>query len=1064
MGTVTDASGATVPGSQVTATNRSTGVITSVSADSMGQFRIGHVPVGSYDVAATASGFAPRTIANVVLQLNHTVNLDFPLELATASTTVQVVDAAAPIDSGSSHLQTTFDSRALINTPAAALGTGSGFLNLSLLGGGVASSGGLGQGTGPSVGGMRPSGNRFYIEGADNNSYFTTGPLATVSNESVGEFTLLQNYYGSQFGGANGGIFDAIVKSGGNQIHGSLYEYLQNRNLRALDASFARNGATSPPRFDSNQLGATFGGPIVKNKLFYFGSFEYNPTGYAFSPGSTVNAPTAAGFQALNSVSGLNQVNLGILSKYTPAAPVQTGSVQVSGTSIPIGPLSIVAPSYQNWYRAVGSMDWDLSDRDRVRGRYLYSRFSGIDTTAVALPAFFAILPSNTHLVSLSENHSFSATTQNEFRAAYSRNYNRRSAPDFSYPGLDSFPTLAFDDIRGLQLGANPATPNGQIQDELQLSDTITLTRGRHTLKFGYDFRDIILSTSFVSNPRGYYDYLTLEHFLLDLSPDSGGVRFLGTTGPLVNGMPAGFLQNAAFVQDDFRVTSNLTLNLGVRYEYVTVPVLSRAQQYSSIADVPGVITFREPQPSKNDWSPSLGFAYSPGTTGVWAIRGGFNRTYDMPYANLSANTAPAFYGNSKSVDINNSTSDFLKNGGLNTVSSALSSPAAARAATSGYTPDQMRPYALTYTLGVQRLLAHDYTLEARYVGTRGVHLLVQDQINRVSAVTASNSIPTFLTMPSPAALAALSLTTGALKATPSNVWAQYGFTNSASITALDPRGNSQYHGLVLQVTKRYSKNFSYLAAYTWSHLMDDSTATINSTAITPRRPQDFGNLASEWASSALDHRQRLTISPIFDFKPFSHRGWALKNLIGNWNLAFTYTYQSPEYATVQSNVDSNLNNDSFADRTIVNPNGVAGTGSGVTGYDRNGNAIPVSANSSQVVAYVANNPNARYITAGYGAYANGGRNTMPLAPINNIDASVRKVFSITEQKHFEIGAQFYNLLNHPQFVGGYTDDIALSKSLSRNFLLPNDPTFGQYQKYFPSNSRYIQLLARFTF
>ncbi len=205
-----------------------------------------------------------------------------------------------------------------------------------------------------------------------------------------------------------------------------------------------------------------------------------------------------------------------------------------------------------------------------------------------------------------------------------------------------------------------------------------------------------------------------------------------------------------------------------------------------------------------------------------------------------------------------------------------------------------------------------------------------------------------------------------------------------------------------------------------------------------------------------------MTISPIFDFKPFSHRGWVLKNVVGNWNFAFTYTYQSPEYATVQSNVDANLNNDSAADRTIINPNGGAGTGSGVTGYDRNGNAV--AASSGNIVAYVANNSSARYIVAGLGAYANGGRNTMPLAPINNIDASLRKVFSVTERDRLEIGAQFYNLLNHPQFVGGYTDDIALSKSLSRNFLLPNDPTFGQYQKYFPSNSRYIQLLARFTF
>jgi hypothetical protein len=391
-----------------------------------------------------------------------------------------------------------------------------------------------------------------------------------------------------------------------------------------------------------------------------------------------------------------------------------------------------------------------------------------------------------------------------------------------------------------------------------------------------------------------------------------------------------------------------------------------------------------------------------------------------------------------------------------------LSTPATARAATTGYTPDQTRPYALTYTLAVQRLLGHDYTLEARYTGTRGVHLLVQEQLNSTSAVTASNSIPTFLTMPSAAALSALTLTTGALKAIQNNPLKQYGFTNR--ITALEPEGNSKYNGLVLQVTKRYSRNFSYLAAYTWSHLTDDSTANINFTALTPRRPQNFGNLNSEWASSILDRRQRLTITPIFDFKPFSRRGWVLKNLVGNWNFAGTYTYESPEYATVQSGVDSNLNGDNQTDRAIVNPNGVAGTGSGVTGYDRNGNAIPVSNNSNAVVAYVANNPNARYIVAGYGAYANGGRNTMPFDPINNIDASVRKVFDLNEQRHFEIGAQFYNLLNHPQFVPGYLSDIAPSQSLNRNFLIPGNSSFGQYQQFFASNSRYIQILARFTF
>jgi hypothetical protein len=1060
VGTVTDPTGAVVSNVLVTATNKDTGVKYGTSTDGAGGYRIDHLPVGIYDVTATATDFAPQTTANVSLQLNRTAVANLSLQLAAQSTSVQVIDAPAPLDTASAQQQTIFDSRSLTSAPAAA--TGTGFLNLSLLTGGVTSQGGLGQGTGPSIGGQRPTGNRYYIEGADNNSYFVTGPLGVVSNEAISEFSVLQNHFGSEFGGAVGGIFNAVVKSGGNQLHGSLYEYLQNRNLMALDALFAQEGVTSPPRYDSNRLGATLGGPILKNKLFYFGNFEYNPVGYAFSPGSDVWAPTAAGFQTLAGLSGLSKTNLDVLQHYAPPAPAAQDNVQVLGTDIPIGPLSIVAPSYANSYHAVGSADWNISDRDKVRGRYIYSRFTGIDTNSVMLPEFFATVPVNTHLISLSEYHSFSPDTLNELRLAYSRNNSRRTVGDISFPGLDSFPTLYFADV-GLLLGPNPNFPSGQIQGVLQASDTLTKTVGRHTIKAGYDFRDIILSTSFVSYPRGYYGYASLEQYLLDLTPDYWGLRTVSASGPVVDGWPTGFLQNAAFVQDDFRVRPNLTFNLGLRYEYVTVPVMSRAQQYSAIADVPGVLTFREPQPGKNDWAPSVGFAYSPGKSGVWAIRGGFSRSFDMPYTNLTANTPPAFYGVSLGADVGSNAPDFLKNGGLTGAPGLPTTPEAARAGISNYIPDQLRPYALNYTLSVQRLLGKDYTLEARYLGSRGVHLIVQQQINRTSPVTAAQHIPTFLTMPSAADLAALTLTTGDLKAIQTNSLAAYGFTNPSSITAYEPQGNSQYHGLSLQLTKRYSKNFSYLAAYTWSHLMDDSTATANTTALTPRRPQDFQNLRAEWADSILDRRHRFTLTPIFNFTPFANRGWAMKNLVGNWNFSFTYTYESPEYATVQSGaVDSNLNKDTATDRTIINPGGIPGSGTGVTGYDRNGNAV--AAGSNAIVAYVANNPNAQYIVAGVGALANAGRNTMAFDPINNIDASLRKVFNVTESKRFEIGAQFYNLFNHSQFVPGYVSDISPLKSLNRNFLIPSSTDFGRYQRYFSSNPRYIQLLAKFTF
>jgi hypothetical protein len=172
---------------------------------------------------------------------------------------------------------------------------GSGIYNLSLLGAGVASSGGVGQGTGPSIGGQRPENNSFNIDGVLNDNHYTTGPQVYVSNEAIAQFNLVQNQFSAEFGGAAGGVFNAVVKSGTNQIHGSIYEYFQNRNLDAVDALEVHQGIYSNPRYDNNRLGATIGGKIIKDKLFYFGNFEYNPIGQASQPGNAVYAPTAAG-------------------------------------------------------------------------------------------------------------------------------------------------------------------------------------------------------------------------------------------------------------------------------------------------------------------------------------------------------------------------------------------------------------------------------------------------------------------------------------------------------------------------------------------------------------------------------------------------------------------------------------------------------------------------------------------------------------------------------------------------------------------------------------------------
>ncbi len=1079
VGTITDATGAAVPGASVTAVNKDTGVKYTTIANNNGEYRINNAPVGRYDVSATAKGFSTATIAALELQLNHTTTANLILQVGSVSTSVEVQEASASIDTATAQIQTTYTSK---DNDLGLAGTsktinGAGIYNLSLLGAGVASSGGVGQGTGPSVAGQRPENNSFSIDGVGNNDSYSTGPQVYVSNEAVAQMTVAQNQFSAEFGGASGGVFNVIVKSGTNKLHGTVFEYMQNRNLNAIDYSQIVAGNTSNPRFDNNRLGIGVGGPIIKDKLFYYGNFEYNPLGQASIPGQPVDAPTAAGISALNAMSGLSKTNLGIFEKYVPVATSvdpNNPSTSVNGVNIPLGLLSFASPNFNNAYHVIVAIDYNISTKDQLRGRYIYDRSVGIDPNA-NLPVFFQPNPAINNSVSISEFHNFSPTLENELRIAYRRNNSNISAGAFTFPGLSAFPNISFDDL-GLQLGPDPNTPTGQIANASSLQENLTKTWGNHTFKMGYNITDVILTGTFVQRARGDYDYASIEEYLLDNQPSGGsfGVPNSGErSAGAQNGVPFGFLQHAAFFQDDWRAHPNLTINLGLRYEYVTVPVGSRAQQFSSIANVPGVITFAEPKAGKNDWAPRLGFAYSPGKQGVWSIRGGVARSFDNTYINLNQNASPPYYQTTQDVNPNAPVSNFLANGGLTGILPPQATQAQARAAIASYTFDQTRPYALTGSIGVQRLLAKDYSIEARYVYTKGVHLWNQTRLNIVDQVTPTRFLPTYLSNPTTAQLNGDTLTLGALQKTivpggtstfPTNNLAIYGFQNA--LVGYHPWGNSRYNGLALQMNKRYSRNFSYIAAYTWSHNEDDSTATNFSTILSPRRVQDFQNMRGEWADSALDRRQRFTLTPVYDFRPFQKGNWLMKNVVGNWNMSGTYTFQSPEMATVQSNIDANLNGDSTGDRSIVNPSGAGNLGSAVTGVNAQGQAL--AAGNANIVAYVANNPNARYITAGLGALANAGRNTFPLGRVNNVDFSLMKrlTFGEGERMNLTFGSQFFNLFNHSQFTGGYISDVTpySTAAISRNFLVPGNAAFGAYQQFFPSNSRQLQLVAKFVF
>jgi hypothetical protein len=520
---------------------------------------------------------------------------------------------------------------------------------------------------------------------------------------------------------------------------------------------------------------------------------------------------------------------------------------------------------------------------------------------------------------------------------------------------------------------------------------------------------------------------------------------------------------------------------MGLRWEFTSVPYSTRLQPLNSISNVPGLLTFNEPQPQYKNFAPRIGIAYSPGSSGKTSIRAGFGMNYDVLYDNIGILNLPPQL--STTVDLlsfnpNNLGPNFLANGGIapNTQTGPLSQ-SEARTATTAYVPDQKLPYSIQWNFGIERQFANDYTFEARYLGTRGVHLDVQQRMNISSPVTAANALPTFFAQPTAGQLAGLTRTLGDIPG--DNVLPQFaaaGFNNP--IVENSPIGNSSYNGLALELRRRFSHGLQLIGAYTWSHNIDDSTADFFTTVLTPRRAQDFQNLRAERSSSALDRRHRLTLTALYDVPFFKgDHNWFVKNLVGNWEVAPIYTYESPEYATVQSTTtDANLNGDPAADRVMINPNGQGNTGSGIHAINSAGAPVDLNdpnADLNSIAAYVADNPTAKYVVAGPGTLATAGRNTLPLRPTNNIDLSLVKRFSVTERVKFEVMGQFSNALNHPQYTGGYLNHVdgsnpnlvaILQSGGVQNMLTPGTDSFNQPNKVFSSNPRTIVLAAKITF
>jgi hypothetical protein len=502
-------------------------------------------------------------------------------------------------------------------------------------------------------------------------------------------------------------------------------------------------------------------------------------------------------------------------------------------------------------------------------------------------------------------------------------------------------------------------------------------------------------------------------------------------------------------------------------------------QDLNSAASVPGLLNFGAPQAPKNDWAPRVGFAYSPGNNADTTIRGGFALTYDVLYDNLGLLAVPPQFGGT--CDVFQSTNGqggcswsdtaFLANGGLppgqpggglvSFIDPATGQPdlALQRASSVNFIPTNVKyPYSETWDLGVEHVFAKKYTAEVRYVGTRGIHLWVQQQLNVQSKVTPSLSLPTFLTAPDQATLDSLPVTLAQIQAQPRIIpaFANAGFVSG--ITSFQPLGQSRYDGLQTQLTRSFNNGLQFQGAYTWSHAFDNSTADVFSTVLTPRRPQDSQNFNADYSTSALDRRHRLSLSAIYDVPFFKNSSnWLARNLVGGWEIAPVWQVQSGEPFTPQSGIDANQNGDGAPDRTIINPNGVPGTGSTVTALTNT---------NGDIVAYLADNPNAQYIQAGKGALATAPRNTLLSPRTNNWDLTLGKTIKTTERTSFQFQAQAFNVFNHSQFIPGLVNQVnsfGLTDNLTTAFVRIGDK-FNQPTLAFPNNARSMQLTAKFIF
>lgn len=1081
-GRAVDQNGAAILNATVTLKNEATGQTLTTQTTGNGDFNFPNTLGGDYTITVDASGFQANT-QKVRVLLNQESTVDVVLLPAGVSSTVDITSAGeALVQTETSQVGRNFETRQVQDLPIF-----NDVRALALLSPNVVAQGVGVAGDGGSVGGTRPHANSFNVDGVDNNSPDLTGKQINIIQDSIAEVAILTNNYNAEFGTGAAGQFNTVTRSGSNSFHGSVFGYLQNRHLNATTTSEEFNlksGVISEkPAFTDRRYGGTFGGPILKNRLFFFGAYQREPISQQAS-GVSYTAPTAAGLTQIAALPGASPFIVNLLrdNLILPANATETQTV-LGQSGIPFGVVSLVTPggSLETQYQI--NIDHLWGNNNQFRYRFSSDKI-GNTQPGSGNPKFNNQQNIIARLFSAGWIRTINSSLVNEARVSY-----KQFVTDYplSDPAFNTFPNITVAPLN-LGIGPNGNLPQGGLNHSYQIYDSLSYSRGQHTFKFGGELRYLIFTSFFLPRGRGDYNYATFDELITDSLPSNVDLRGVGS---------AAFTGNQrkyyAFAQDDWKVTPNLTLNLGLRYELLGLPRDAQLQQLNAIANVPGVLEFNVPSTDKNNFSPRVGLAYSPEFTSKWgrmisgargqsSIRAAFGINYYETYQNLYLLNLPPQFQQEISASAFGYGAPFLQNGGVSPTPIPPTTVAAARAATGSYINNAVEPYIMSGTLSYQRELARGTVLELRYLHTAGRHLPVQVRLNGGVVDYSKLVMPTFLTNPSAAELAGRP-TLGSLGLNnrfPRRL-AAYGF--AGNVTSFEPEGNSVYDGGSVSLTRRLTNGFAMTAAYTFSKAIDNATNELFSSTVNPRRAQDGFDLSEERSLSAIDVPHRFAASFNYDI-PFFNRNDSklVRRLLGGWQVNGVFQTQSGQLITPQSVTDSNRNGDVAGDRTVVNLNGVPGTGSGVYAINALGQRI-VDGSGADVfgdpstVGYVAINGNAQYIQAGPGVRANAGRNTLRTNSWNRTDVTMVKNFRLgPERFNFQIAAEIGNLFNQRiRTIGDFGSPFFVNQNDFNgtnqfgigavSFAFP-DVTSPLFNNYSTGNfsGRTIQLRGKFSF